>query len=44
MSIHKSLASKGKLRRTRNVLKRAERIHELEHSGRWKPELNSPYG
>ena len=44
MSIHKSLATKGKLIRARNVLKRAERINELEHSGKWKPEENSPYG
>jgi small basic protein (TIGR04137 family) len=44
MSIHKSLATKGKLVRTRNVLKRAERIIELTKTGRWKPETNSPFG
>ncbi len=44
MSIHKSLATKGKLVRTRNVLKRAERIMELEKAGKWLPEENSPFG
>ena len=43
MSIHKSLATKGKLSRSRNVLKRAERITELEKSGKWKPEESSPF-
>lgn len=44
MSIHKSLATGGKLIRTRNVLQRAERIAELERAGKWKPEESSPYG
>jgi len=44
MSIHKSLAMKGKLIRARNVLKRAERIRELELSGKWSPESSSPFG
>src|ERR1041385_1370049 len=44
MSIHKSLATKGKLARTRNVLSRAERIMELEKAGKWKPEEARPYG
>ena len=44
MSIHRSLVTKGKLVRTRNVLNRAERIQELEHSGRWDAEKDSPFG
>jgi small basic protein (TIGR04137 family) len=44
MSVHKSLASKGKLVRTRNVLRRAERIMELEKAGKWKAEEDSPFG
>lgn len=44
MSVHKSLATKGKLVRARNVLKRAERIMELEKAGKWKGEENSPFG
>ena len=35
MSIHKSLRSKSKLQRQRNVLKRSERIEKLEDEGRW---------
>ncbi len=44
MSVHKSLATKGKLVRARNVLKRAERIMELEKAGKWKGDENSPFG
>ena len=44
MSIHKSLSTKGKLIRARNVLTRAERINELERSGKWTPEGDSPFG
>ncbi len=44
MSIHKSLASKGKLIRSRNVLKRSERISELERVGKWSFQENSPFG
>ena len=44
MSIHKSLATKGKLARARNVLKRAERINELERTGKWNGEEKSPFG
>ncbi len=44
MSVHKSLVTKGKLVRARNVLKRAERIMELEKAGKWKGDENSPFG
>ena len=36
MSIHKSLATAGNLRRHRNVLTRAERLDLLKKDGRWK--------
>jgi small basic protein (TIGR04137 family) len=36
MSIHKSLKTKSKLVRARNVLTRAERIEVLERTHRWK--------
>jgi small basic protein (TIGR04137 family) len=36
MSIHKSLIPVSKLRRHRNVLKRAERIETLKKEERWK--------
>jgi len=35
VSIHKSLSSKGKLKRQRNVLTRSERIEKLADEGRW---------
>ena len=44
MSLHKSLKSKGKLVRMRNVLKRNERIEALLREGRWNGEEDSPYG
>lgn len=43
MSIHRSLATKGGLVRSRNVLTRFERILELRRTGKWKDE-SSPYG
>lgn len=36
MSIHKSLVSKTKLTRHRNVLTRGERIEELKAEGKWE--------
>jgi len=36
MSIHKSLATAGNLRRHRNVLTRAERLEAMKKEGRWK--------
>jgi len=44
MSIHKSLAIKAALVRTRNVLTRYERILQLRKSGKWKDEETSPFG
>lgn len=35
MSIHKSLASENKLTRSRNVLKRIERIQALKDAGKF---------
>ena len=35
MSIHRSLASKSKLKRQRNVLTRNERVEQLTDQGRW---------
>ncbi|MBN1422364.1 MAG: small basic protein [Planctomycetes bacterium] len=35
MSIHKSLVSKTKLSRHRNVLTRGERVAELKSQGQW---------
>ena len=43
MTIDKSLQRKGRLRRTRNVLKRGERIEKLEFEDRWQ-EGQSPFG
>ncbi len=43
MSIHKSLVSKGRLRRHRNVLSRTERIQKLEEEERWSAESNSVF-
>ena len=36
MSIHKSLATAGNLRRHRNVLTRTERLEAMKKEGRWK--------
>ncbi|HZE98306.1 MAG TPA: small basic protein [Planctomycetota bacterium] len=36
MSIHKSLATAGNLRRHRNVLTRSERLDAMKKEGRWK--------
>lgn len=43
MSIHKSLVSKTKLSRHRNVLTRGERVAELKAQGIW-PEGRSLFG
>ena len=43
MSMDKSLISKGKLRRQRNVLTRAERIERLTEEERWQ-EGDSVFG
>jgi len=43
MSIHKSLVSKTKLSRHRNVLTRGERVAELRSQGMW-PEERSLFG
>lgn len=43
MSIHKSLASRSSLVRSRNVLTRYERILQLRKTGKWDEE-SSPYG
>ena len=43
MSIDKSLRGGGRLARSRNVLKRAERIEKLKEEDRWV-EDRSPYG
>jgi small basic protein (TIGR04137 family) len=43
MSTHKSLIAKDKLRRSRNVLKRMERIDVLKERGRWS-EGDSVFG
>ena len=44
MSIHKSLAIKAALVRSRNVLTRYERILQLRKAGKFNEEENSPYG
>ena len=41
MSIHKSLVSKGRLKRHRNVLSRTERIQKLEQEDQWAAEKDS---
>lgn len=41
MSIHKSLVSKGRLKRHRNVLSRTERILRLEEEEKWAEGKNS---
>lgn len=38
MSVHKSLALKGRLKRHRNVLTRTERIEALRKDGKWDEE------
>lgn len=43
MTIHKSLRRRGRLQRSRNVLKRIERIVQLEGEDRWM-EGQSPLG
>lgn len=43
VSIDKSLRRSGRLLRTRNVLKRSERIEKLEFEDRWQ-EGQSPFG
>ena len=43
MSVHPSLSSKGKGKRTRSVLKRFERLKELLEKEKWKPG-NSIFG
>jgi small basic protein (TIGR04137 family) len=43
MSVHKSLATGGKLARPRSVMTRYERILELRKTGKWE-EDRSPYG
>lgn len=43
MTIDKSLQRKGRLVRSRNVLKRHERIEKLKFEDRWDEE-QSPYG
>lgn len=35
MSTHKSLITRNRLQRSRNVLKRIERLHTLQERGRW---------
>ncbi len=43
MTIDKSLRRRGHLTRTRNVLKRSERIEKLEFEDRWQ-DGQSPFG
>jgi small basic protein (TIGR04137 family) len=43
MSIHKSLSTKSRLKRHRNVLTRVERLAKLELEGRWTPEETSVF-
>ena len=42
MSIHKSLKTKGRLVRQRNVLSRIERLEKLKRESRWTEE-DSPF-
>jgi small basic protein (TIGR04137 family) len=44
MSIHRSLAPRGALKRSRNVLTRAERCEALKTAGKWKGEEASIFG
>ena len=43
MSVNPSLSSKGKGKRVRSVLKRFERLKELQEKEKWKPG-NSVFG
>lgn len=43
VTIHQSLRRRGRLVRSRNVLKRAERVAQLKTEDRWE-EGNSPLG
>ncbi len=43
MTLDKSLRRKGRLARSRNVLKRGERIAQLQFEDRWQ-EGRSPFG
>ena len=43
MSIHKSLVTKGRLRRHRNVLSRLERVLKLEEEEQWAEDDNSVF-
>lgn len=43
MTIDKSLKRKGRLSRSRNVLKRGERIEKLQADDRWRDD-QSPFG
>ena len=43
MSVHRSLVPRNTLKRSRNVLSRAERIAKLKEEGRWTEE-NSVFG
>jgi small basic protein (TIGR04137 family) len=42
--MHRSLVGGGALVRARNVLKRHERLAQLQVEGRWAEEKDSPYG
>ena len=44
MSVHKSLATGGRLVRPRSVMTRYERILELRKTGKWDEANGSPYG
>lgn len=44
MSIHRSLATRGALVRTRNVLTRLERCLTLKSAGKWAEEESSIFG
>jgi len=44
MSIHKSLKSKDRLVRKRNVLTRSERVARLSAEGKWSEEGDSVFG
>jgi small basic protein (TIGR04137 family) len=44
MSIHRSLATRGALARTRNVLTRIERLQSLKAAGKWSEEESSIFG
>ena len=43
MSIHKSLVTKSRLKRHRNVLSRTERILKLEEQEKWDEEKDSVF-